>query len=765
MVSTSISPKSLNETRQFVSLFDTTEEREQLFPLFSCTSQPESIDLSDEGFVIENHCYKLTLCGFDGVEPSSIEVFVNGDALAFSEFLRKEKVLPDGRNAICYEAQGDDRRLFLLVHGVARIEVSFEFDSAVVCLSTKDVACFSREDSQNENVKMMLSALLDGGTNAVSSLMFDVGPDAESSFSVVDGSLVKGGTKSLSSFLQLVESSLAVFEKHVAFFRNGACSKVIKRSERVSASEVRKIEGSEMRWIARNPELLQEVVHDTGISFFGRHYLPRYIETDRTVRTFDNYENRMVVAYLEGVLRSLVVLSKNMGEVESSSRMVKRISSFGRQGYSCPLLTVLEAFEGRRKAVSTKVDKLLKAAYRLKRSYAAAMPGVGTVRLSSPRRTKIFQDVRAYSDIYISLLRWLNFGEFSLNREQIALRTFRLDRLYEYYVLYRILSWCGENGFRPCDGAAIKARYSLEYEKYRAVERVPSLFRLESDRFFLSVYYQPVIYGDDREENGVTLHRVNGTQRWDSFYTPDYLIFMKEKDTCSSRWIALDAKYSKVASVAKRHGGRDSLSALEQCFYKYRTNVIDSVTFLPIESVWLLCGRDGKETERLFESASWAKRNKSGFGMGGAVSLSPSADLLSLVFAPIAIGCKSDESEEVSCEEGDDVICSPEEGDKDFIDPVSKVIFEFESLMVKPKALYEARWAQRNLGISRPVLRSTCPSNIREKRMYSKVDRDGEVVYVLTEWLPPDFAKLRRLLSVLQSNAKKGAASVCLESE
>ena len=128
-------------------------------------------------------------------------------------------------------------------------------------------------------------------------------------------------------------------------------------------------------------------------------------------------------------------------------------------------------------------------------------------------------------------------------------------------------------------------RYENEWRcanTYHLVRMAPDGSREEVD-----LYFQPVIYGSKREENGVTLHRIGGEDVFDGgIWTPDYLLVIR--DSHGERAHLIDAKYAPWDAMMGK-GGR-----LAECVQKYLVQTSNSPSGASgegVAGVWVLCGR------------------------------------------------------------------------------------------------------------------------------------------------------------------------------
>ena len=118
-------------------------------------------------------------------------------------------------------------------------------------------------------------------------------------------------------------------------------------------------------------------------------------------------------------------------------------------------------------------------------------------------------------------------------------------------------------------------------------------FIFENDRIKLTLFFQPVIYGDDRAFNGLDVFRnTTSNSKIDNngrgkTYTPDYIIKVEYGD--KSDYLILDAKFSTPENI-RRH-------QLQELVYKYLFSVSPLNKNDEILGLYILCGKKtGKDT-------------------------------------------------------------------------------------------------------------------------------------------------------------------------
>ena len=303
-----------------------------------------------------------------------------------------------------------------------------------------------------------------------------------------------------------------------------------------------------------------------------------------------------------------------------SKSVEKALNPFSVDGYVLSSLLIASSSHRRGEATRERAESLRRKAAALEHAYMLAVPGAEPGRFIPPRKTKVFQEVIPYTNLYELMMRWCTMGDLDIRGSMLALRTARMDRFYEYYVLLSILTELEKRGYSPSSALESPVgivEYSLAQTSrfFRNEKQVANRFVLDGENGTAILYYQPVIYGDNREENGIRLHRTTlGDAGYDSYYTPDFLLIVN--GTSDSRTIAIDAKYRYARAVM----GNCPDGEFHKCLRKYRQEV--SSLDGPPDAVWLLCGRDTEVETIYWEKSLWSRTDPD-FIRSGATSLTP----------------------------------------------------------------------------------------------------------------------------------------------
>lgn len=741
---------------------------------------------------METDDYKMTVSFYGGARPIELQISVNGEDPYLIEL--GQPCAGDG-GSLDYVVRFPSnhgvtasKQLFLNTYGFARVEMvaSFEGMDTPIILSTKDIPCLSRDDQDAQNIEKMLTELLDSDDTLASKWMFSGSNGPESPYSILDGSLQNNSPKSLSSIMHLIERVLIVYSAHQEYFRAHGYSRIISKKTKLPVRRIRRAGNSELLWISKNLQILSETPSENGIEYAGSYYLPTMVETQKRVRTFDSYENRLVLGFLGEVLRTARAVRATLVKGSSSIRALEeRLSSLSAASYTIPALALVRSYSIREKSYLTQIDVLIGKAQELLRLYCFFMQGAEPKYSRNPRRTKVFQELRPYAQIYDLLLEWLAFGDFSLAKEGLALHALRADKLYEYYVLYRILSWFEDKGF-VADASEERSIYVGEYRAdglYRPETQISSIYNLTSGNTKVRLYYQPVIHGSRLEDEGIGLHRLSSSHYW----TPDYLLRIIT-DSGEKSFHIIDAKYSSPDYLRR---GYPKSGTLSECMMKYRQDIGGATSDDKVSTVWLLAGKGCRQEPIIAEHSNWAKEHFAA-AHSGIGSLTPSLSHLDRYFKEICPHCfvGAVHKEESAVKDGMDI--SPEIGsleeaeskltetEKDSIDVVtsnkakqnkprttqrnqvrrsshqrldeetSTLVKKLVELLNGDEKLFDDRWARRELGLNHPLLRKRVPSE-RERRNYKPMEIGGEALYVYTSWLP---TQKNRLKAFLEKNAR-----------
>lgn len=324
---------------------------------------------------------------------------------------------------------------------------------------------------------------------------------------------------------------------------------------------------------------------------------------------FDTPENRAVRLLLvslasrtEEVKSGLEEAVSRLGRLVSLMQGVVANEGSSRQHrQSLPATALLERQLEQERSWLTSATDLFERAQLALEDFDAFVGGPGAIdpagEFAVPAGDGIYATDERYAQLREAMVLWGQVVHTEVGRREVTLHAIKPDRLFEYYALHKMLAWLFAQGFRE-DPAAERPidrfEYSIEktYDKYDNEWRCANTYRLartlaDGSTERVRLYYQPVIYGDAREENGIRLHRIGSTEAAHrGIWTPDYLLVID--DAKGRRTYALDAKYCSWYAIVGREG------KLAECVRKYvlhTSRAVGGAGGSAVDGVWILSGR------------------------------------------------------------------------------------------------------------------------------------------------------------------------------
>ncbi len=640
------SPKA--RTRFLLRLIDGRQRTYETFSLYSASARGSNLQITYEGIIRSGAPYEVLLLCNEEIGSAKAAITVNdSDAVECSLYMipgHKENI--DGKEYFMYQMLGGAEgvsKLFAMLYGFATIELILLGNAGDEdnVLLTRDIPCACADEGQRYSIDEILKVMLGDKTSSAMSWMLAPSIQAENNPALFDSGKVADASKTLRSYLHLIGDAVGALEACLPYIRTRPHVRILKEERIVDTRKARKMGRNELIWMAKNPYVLHEAQNGRGVKINEKDYLADKVQTEVAVRSFDNVENRAILAFIDEILIGVNrIADKASDEAQRLEDMASKLKQIDSGEYLLPSLMLVEVCLEREKPLVDEINEMKRRVLSERRRYTEALPNVTKVRFRLPRRSKVFQEVDYYSKLFKAMERWVDFGDFDMLREGIVLQTFRMDKLYEYYVLYELLNWFDSAGFKPggdIDEPIQAYKYSLESMYFENEEQVANFYNLVRNGEQARIYYQPVIYGDAREEAGITLHRTTAMLPFragkDSYWTPDFLILYSGKDG-EELQVVLDAKFMLIESVRGDRTHDDAKSCFENCYIKYKGSIASSTKPRP-DSLWLLCGRGDKPELRVYQGSSWFA---SSFEVpDGIATVLPGMNMLDGVFEQLGI--------------------------------------------------------------------------------------------------------------------------------
>lgn len=572
-------------------------KRKTEFDLSDCLMDMSSVDFSKCAAVFEDGSYNIYfVCDqYNRNDVESVEVCVNGEQVG-SIILSTDTAIVEGFTK--YREDILAQQPFLLHYDLVVVSFILSFvDGSSKEYFTDFLLCVSKSQEDAVNIQNMIQELIAFDDSQVGEWIFS-DEKRSASNSLYEGKWNKRAYRSLSSYIQLLEQVIACYKNNYAYFKMQG-KHTIKQS-RVFASyeKVKEISRDSFNWIVQNTDQLADVPYTSGIQYQGKNYLPNHIKTDVSRKSWDVYENRVVIGFLyTALLNAKQIFSDFDEDILNEERIIARIHGSFPKEYCAPIITIKSLQVSFCRLLLQKLNHSINTLQSLYKQYETLFDVQISMLTTLPRKTSTFCEIRPYAQVFEIIARWFQYGEYSLEKEQLILQVKTLDKLFEYYCLLRILKLLADNGYQKADvkRPIFKYDYTSADGHYQNEKDVANTYLLSNDNVVVTLYYQPVISAV-KFENDLTIYRTTKPPSGKpDYYTPDFVLKFSSSDH-NEEYVIFDAKFSSRINI-KNH-------SLPEVIRKYSCELCATTGEHALKMVWILQGRVNSS-----ENAIWRYHN------------------------------------------------------------------------------------------------------------------------------------------------------------
>lgn len=563
------------------------------FDLSDCHMDMSSIDFSKCAAVFEDGSYKIFFeCDqHNKIDVESITVCVNGEPVGKIE-LNPDTAVVKGYTK--YEKENYAAQPFLLHYDLVVVSFILLFvDGSSKEYFTDFLLCVSKSQEDATNIQNMLQELIVFDDSQVGEWIFSDGKRGTSN-SLYEGKWNKYAYRSLSSYIQLLEQVIACYKNNYAYFRMQGKHMIKQASVLVSYEKVKKISRDSFNWIMQNADELANVPYSIGVQYQGKNYLPYHIKTDASQKSWDVYENRVVISFLHtALLNAKQIFVEFDRNVLNEERIISRIHGSFPKEYCAPIITIKSLQISFCRILLGKLNHSIDTLQNLYTQYETLFDIQTSVLTTLPRKTSTFCEIKPYAQVFKIIVCWFQYGEYSLEKERLILQVKTLDKLFEYYCLLQLLKLLADNGYQKADikNPVFKYYYKSADGHYQNEQDVANTYVLSRNHITATLYYQPVISAFDFE-NGLTLYRTTSKK---GYYTPDFVLKFSFSEH-DEEYIIFDAKFANRNSITNFR--------LPEVIRKYSSELCVAADCPAPKMVWILQGRVNST-----EKAIWRYHN------------------------------------------------------------------------------------------------------------------------------------------------------------
>lgn len=374
--------------------------------------------------------------------------------------------------------------------------------------------------------------------------------------------LTKNNVRSIWNTLKIVDEIINIYEENYSYFNNHKKAFVQPVPTIVDSRSMKTIDQESLRWIACNPDNLILTDKDTEIIITEKNYMPLKVKTYVSQYTYDVYENKIVLGFLENVInyldKQICGFNKEIIELETiPDIIVAQLPNTHELTGRCVYIyykSIVERF-------SNKRDILQTIFYRYERILQCSPLEVYT----SPKLTNTFKQIYHYRLCYECIIKWFKAGDYTFDHLNYLFKLKTLSRIFEYFCLIKI-----QNAINQC-GYILQESDQIIYDEEYEAEEINNIYIFNGNGYKITLLYEPFIWVD-KINNGINLYSTGfnfSKGKWNDNWKPDFVI----KVSCNNRdyYYILDAKYSNEINVKKRY--------ISELVLKYSTQIASKDKF------------------------------------------------------------------------------------------------------------------------------------------------------------------------------------------
>ncbi len=441
-----------------------------------------------------------------------------------------------------------DRRVFIDCYGFVEIHLVVLDDEGIEHRYTTDyLSVLVKCGELNDAVKAMASYVYSNQET----LLFNGEPKARNL-----ANLKERGYQNLSAQIVLAEEIASIYESSYGYFKANSRFKIDKVSKVDRFEHLQYVTPATVQFIATHPGELRRIISNSGIRIGSQVYQPEKTLSVQNERSYDTYENQVVLGFIRKMIDSLEQLHEHC---LSLLEQIPTNESYG-DGY---IYSAFFMFVETKKMLEDGLSRLsnLRTKFaHLWAMYSGALKIKPAPMINEPYPSHVFISVPQYNRIFVQIHKWFSYGIYDFAKESFMLSFIKISSLYEGYLLAKMIEYFKSRGYElePPRKRTYPVKRNWKYKNTNC----SNTFYFKNAKQRVTLYYQPVIYDTDESAiNGIALIRNNSipiangdsgdSRSGGHYYSPDYLI--KVENDSSSRYLILDAKFSDLLRVKRYH--------------------------------------------------------------------------------------------------------------------------------------------------------------------------------------------------------------------
>lgn len=510
------------------------------------------------GVVYSDMEYKIFIIFEEKIKK--IKIFINNKL--------QECMYDDGR-VIFGNSEYLNNRVFMNYFGYVSFTIDIETDTGNYEFYSDYFDVAIRDNISGNIVRKMVSYILENSQKYL----------FKNSSNIIDFlDIRKSKIKNINTEVSMLENILYEYQNNFKFFRTNSKFKVSNNYIVDDFNKLKEIKQETIQYIVSNPQYMMPVNYFTHIKYNKLNLQPKKVLVNRTKLDYDIYENKVILGFLKYLCK---YLSSKLITIRTKFQNDQTYSI--RPNYISSYKEIYKQMNESLYLYANKIQQIKKKAQKIYFMYSKILKCREININKVPAPSRIFIEIQHYRRIYKVIVDWFESGNYNLQNEKMILTLLEVDKIYEYYILFKINNYITKKGFY------LNQLYKFEYklgssQKYQNTDYENTFIFTGKDNSIV-VYYQPVIYSKPvKFDNKIGLFRNNNIS-FDSgksnYYTPDYVI--KICKGSFSQFIILDAKWSNIESVINY--------SFKNIIYKYIFSISTINSNDKINKVWAINGK------------------------------------------------------------------------------------------------------------------------------------------------------------------------------
>lgn len=520
----------------------------------------EPMDEDDEiNLRLYNDCFK---------KLNSVQIFLNNQPCGYCEMYGAGSGYYKGMAKFEHNEGNDTKQPFLLQYDVQLLSFCLKFEGGTtVTLYAPPLLCASLNSKDTENINQILFELTNLENNKLLDLMFKKGQQTASKSNKDDWMNFDENRsyQSLSEYITSIEQIIKCYTNNFSYFKTQGKHILKKALSVVPFNQVKQFTGRDFNWLTKHLEELNQVdASNAVINYKGTNYQPLHMQTETMRKSYATYENEVVIGFLHMVLHNAnKIANEYQAFIAQKREQLNQGTQLSHGAYQAPIITMqliqLDRCEQELQSLYSYLNQLSN----LYLNYQQIFNLPPTFLRTFPRKSKIFQELKPYAEIFLMIWRFFHFGNFHLDKDRMLFEVTTLDRLFEYYCLYRLLEMLDQKGFKAIPYGNRIFEYSMTHSnaglKHADDDSVANTYVLRRGDQQAVLYYQPVIYSRCFE-NGIRAFRTTekkylADKNHGDFYTPDFILKFRKssEDRFQEDYIIFDAKFAQTNSILQNY--------------------------------------------------------------------------------------------------------------------------------------------------------------------------------------------------------------------